>query len=173
MNWTDFSVCTDSVKVSCRPIIYLRQVMGVCLMLLIPQKIDDKAERFPETSLCRCETEMNVCQGLLAQWDINATRNVWLLSMCIMHMHLFCSSWMLILLFILFSSCISKSKMMCSEKTSFGVLYCTMSSFANSPPVMMMCVVSGRSVTFNQYDNVAFYSGALNHSCTSTAVTFR
>ncbi len=58
-------------------------------------------------------------------------------------------------------------------KTSFGVLYRAMSSFAYSPPVMMMCVVSGRSVTFNQYGNVAFYSGALNHSSTSTAVTFR
>lgn len=54
------------------------------------------------------------------------------------------------------------------------ILYC-MRRWADSFPqsVMMTCVVSGRSVTLNQYGNVAFYSGALNHSCTSTTVTFR
>ncbi len=46
-------------------------------------------------------------------------------------------------------------------KTSFGVFISCLSSFAYSPPGLMMIVfVSGRSVTFNHYGNVAFTLGA-------------
>ncbi len=154
MNWTDFSVCTDSVKVSCRAIIYLTQLMGVCLMT---KPTDSRKQASADVKLrWMCVRDIGTLRD-----KCNEKR---LIALYVHHASLAvheCSSYFLFY----FHHAYLTQKM----KTSFGVLYRAMSSFAYSPPVMMMCVVSGRSVTFNQYGNVAFYSGALNHSCTSTA----